>query len=126
MSWLIAICRPETGAVRCKHLITDNDISILIQTKLKLGICNNDALAQCVVCTLLIQCDSVITKLLCILLAFSRKILLQMNNALLIRNILIMITDLSLCRWCINWLRQLIRPFKPSGSSIPHTFPVFW
>ena len=54
MSWLIAICRPESGAVRCEHLITKHNISILIQTKLKLGICNNNTLAQCIFCTLFI------------------------------------------------------------------------
>ena len=42
MSCLVALCRPETGAVRCQHLITKNDVAILIQTELKLGICDND------------------------------------------------------------------------------------
>ena len=31
-----------------------------------------------------------------------------MSHALLIRNILIMITDLCLCRWCVDRLRKLI------------------
>ena len=44
MTRLISLSRPESGAVRRQHLITENDIAILVQTKLKLGICNDDTL----------------------------------------------------------------------------------
>ena len=37
--------RPETGAVRCQHLITDNHITIFIKTKFEFGICDNDTTA---------------------------------------------------------------------------------
>ena len=54
MTWFVSFCRPESGTVRCQHLITDHHIAILIQPEFKLGICNDDTLAQCIFCTLLI------------------------------------------------------------------------
>ena len=45
---LIAVCRPETGAVRSQHLIAQGDVSVLIQAKLKFGVCDDDAFAQSV------------------------------------------------------------------------------
>ena len=42
---LVAFYRPETGAVRCEHLITDHHVSVFIQTKFEFGICDNDSLA---------------------------------------------------------------------------------
>ena len=45
MTGLIAVCRPETGAVRGKHFITKDNIPIFIQTELKLGISNDDTFA---------------------------------------------------------------------------------
>ena len=35
MSRFISFSRPETGAVRCEHLITDYHVSVFIQTKFK-------------------------------------------------------------------------------------------
>ena len=43
MSRFITVCRPEAGAVRCEHLITDNKATILVKTKFKFGICNDDS-----------------------------------------------------------------------------------
>ena len=62
MSRFISFSRPETGAVRCEHLITDHHVSIFIQTKFKFGICDDDSLAKCVYRTYLIKCNSNITK----------------------------------------------------------------
>ena len=50
---LVAFYRPETGAVRGQHLITDNDIAVLIETKLKFGVGNDDSMAVSIVCALL-------------------------------------------------------------------------
>ena len=38
----ISFSRPETRAVRGKHLITKNNVSFFVQTEFKLGICNDD------------------------------------------------------------------------------------
>ena len=54
MSGFIAFRRPETGAVGCQHFIADHHVAILVQTKLKLGIRNDDTLAQCVFCAFLV------------------------------------------------------------------------
>ena len=43
MSCLVALCRPETGAVRSQHLVADYDISVFIETKLKFCVCNDNA-----------------------------------------------------------------------------------
>ena len=45
VSRFITFYRPETGAVRCQHLITDNHITIFIKTKFEFGICDNDTTA---------------------------------------------------------------------------------
>ena len=45
VSRFITFYRPETGAVRCQHLITDNHITIFIKTKFEFCICNNDTAA---------------------------------------------------------------------------------
>ena len=43
MSSLVAVSRPEAGAVRCEHLVAKYDVAVFIQTKFKLGIRNDDA-----------------------------------------------------------------------------------
>lgn len=43
MAWFISFCRPETGAVRCQHFITDYHITVFIQAEFKFGICNDNA-----------------------------------------------------------------------------------
>ena len=108
MTCFIAVCRPETGAVRCQHLVSDHDIAVLIQTKLKLGIRNDDTAAQCILSALFIQSDGAVTQLLCVFLSLARESLFQIIYTLLERNILIMITDLCFGRWCVDGLRQLV------------------
>ena len=95
MTRLIAVCGPETGGVRGEHLVTQHHISILVQAELKLGIRNDDTLAQCVLCTFLVQGDGVVTKLFCKLLPSAREIFFEMVNTLLKRDIFIMITNLG-------------------------------
>ena len=108
MSRLIALCRPETGAVGGQHFVAQNDISLLIQTELELGISNNNALGQCVLCTFFIQCNGIIAKLLRIFLSLAGETLLQIFHALLKGDILVMVTDLRLGGRGINRLRQLV------------------
>ena len=75
----VAICRPETGAVRCEHLITDHHVSFFIQTEFEFGICNDDTFAQCVFCTFFIQCNGVVTKFLSQFLTSSREVFFQVR-----------------------------------------------
>ena len=120
MTNFIAICRPETGAVRSQHLITDHDVAFLVKTELELGICNDDATAQGVVCTFLVECDGVITNLGSVLLTLAREIFLEVSNALLVRDILIMVTDLSLSGRREDRLRQflgLLKTFRQGNST---------
>ena len=108
MARLITVCRPEAGGIRCQHLITENDLSVFVQSEFKLGIRDDDPLGQRVICALLIQSNGVVAKLLRILLSLAREFLLQHFHGTLERNILIMITDLCLGRRCINGFRQLV------------------
>ena len=130
VSCFVAICRPETGAVRCEHLITDHHVSFFIQTKFKFGICNNDTFAQCVFCTFFIQCNGVVTKFLSQFLSSSREVFFQVSYALLKGNIFIVITDLCFGRRGVNRFRQFIgffqsfRKFDAADcSGFPCSFP---
>ena len=111
MSCLVALCRPETGAVRSQHLITKNDVAILIQTELKLGICDNDTFFQCVLRTFFVKCNRVFTQLICILFSLAREVFFQMIYALLIGDVFIMIANLCLSGRCVDRLRQFVRLF---------------
>ena len=111
MSRFITFYWPETRTVRCKHLITDHHVTILIKTEFEFCIGDDNTTAQCVVCTFFIESDCTVTKFGCVFFAFAREIFLKVGNALLVRNIFIMISDLSFCRWCIDWLWKLIRFF---------------
>lgn len=42
---LIFVCRPESGTVGRQHFVADHELSVLIQTEFKLGVCNDDAAA---------------------------------------------------------------------------------
>ena len=59
--------------------------------------------------TFFIQSDGVVAKLLCILGSFSREVFFQMGDALLIRDIFVMIANLCLCGRSIDRLRKLVR-----------------
>ena len=111
MTRLITICWPETGAVWCEHLVTKYNDTVLIKTEFKFCISNDETACQCVVRTFLIKSDGVIAKLLGILFAFSREVFFKMSNALLIGNILVVVTNLSFCRWCVDGFWKLIGLF---------------
>ena len=109
MSWFITVCRPETGAVRCQHFITDYHISVFIQTELEFGVSNDDTFAQCVFCTFLIQEQSCCHEACsAIFLTFAREIFLQVIYALLEGNVLIVVTDLGLGGRGVDWFRKLV------------------
>ena len=116
-------CLPETGAVWCEHLVTKYHVTVLIKTEFKFCISNNNTTCQCVVRTFLIKSDCIIAKFLSIFFAFSREVFFKMSNALLIGNILVVVTNLSFCRWCIDWFWKFVDSFNPSGRVIPQTVP---
>ena len=108
VSRLVSVCRPEAGAVRCEHLVAENDVSVFIEAELELCICDDDAAAQRVVRTFLVQGDGVVAELGSVFLAFAREIFLQVGNALLVGNVLVMIADLSLCGRSVDRFRELV------------------
>ena len=108
---LVLISRPETGTVRCEHFITDHNSSLFVQTEFKLGVSNDDALAEGVICAFFVQGNGKITKFGGICFTLAGEVLLQIVNALLIGNILIVVADLCLGGGGIDGLRQLVRLF---------------
>ena len=108
MTRLVDISGPETGTVRRQHLIAQHDIAFLIQTELKLRIRNDDTAASGIISTFCIKRNGIVAKFGSILLAFTRIIFLQMLDALLVGNILIMIPDLRLGGRGVDRLRQLV------------------
>ena len=113
MSRLISVSRPETGAVRCEHLVAQHDIAVFVQTEFELGICDNDTAAQGIIRAFFVKSDGVVAELGSVFFPFARECLFKMSNALLIGNILIVVADLSLCGRCIDGFRQFIGFFEP-------------
>ena len=54
VTWLIAFCRPETGTVRCEHLVTDHEVALLVKTEFEFCIGNDDSLCEGVLSTFFI------------------------------------------------------------------------
>ena len=112
VSRLISVSRPETGAVRCEHLVAQNDIAVFVQTEFELGICDNDTAAQGIIRAFFVKGDSVVAELGSVFFPFARECLFKMSNALLVGNIFVMVADLSLCGRCIDGFRQFIGFFE--------------
>ena len=85
---LIAFCRPEAGAVRCEHLVAQNDIAVFVQTEFELGICDNDTAAQGIIRAFFVKSDGVVAEFGSVFFPFARECLFKMSNALLVGNIL--------------------------------------
>ena len=77
MSGFITVSRPETGAVRSEHFVTDHQITIFIQAELKFSIGNDDSFAQCVFSTFFIKVNRIVTKLFSVFASLARKIFLK-------------------------------------------------
>ena len=107
MALFVACKGPEAAAVRGKHLVAENDVAILIETKLELGVGDDDTFGQSVVCTLLVKSESSVFDLLCILLSLAGECLLQNLDALLKADVLVMLADLGLGGRCVDGLRKL-------------------
>ena len=123
MSGLIAVYRPETGAVGSQHFISQYHIAVLIQTELELGICNNDSFGQCVIRTLFINSDGIVTKLGSIFCTLSGETLLQIFHTLFVGDVLIMISDLRLGGRGIDGLRKLICLLQTFRNRSSCSFP---
>ena len=108
MSGLVAVYRPETGAVGSQYFIPQYHVAVLIQSELELGICDNDSFGQCIIRTFFINSDGIVTKLGRIFCALAGETLLQIFHTLLIGDILIMISDLCLGGRGIDGLGKLI------------------
>ena len=104
----INIGRPETGAVGGQHFIAQYHIAVFIQTEFKLGVCDNDASCQGIFRTLLVKSNGVILNLGCVFLTLAGEVLFQVGNALLERNIFIMVANLGFGRRGVNGFRQLV------------------
>ena len=108
MSRLIPVGRPEAGAVRRQHLVADDQFSILVQTELELGVCDDDSAGKGIIRAFFIKRQGAVAQFCRIFLSLSREIFLKMGNALLIGNILVVVADFGLGGRCVDWLRQLI------------------
>lgn len=73
----------------------------------------------------LYRASGVVAKLLCKYSAFSREVFFPDGRCSAHKRYFHMISDFSLCGRSVDWLRKFIESFNPSGSSMPHTFPVF-
>ena len=104
----VAFYRPETGAVRGKHLITDNDVAVLIEAELKFGISNDDSMTVSIVCAFFVKRDGAVAKLCSVLCTLAREVFLQVINALFLGDVFVVVTDLCFCGRSIDRLRQFL------------------
>ena len=96
MTRLIGIGCPETGAVRSQHLVCKDDVAFLVEAKLKLGVRNDDTAASRIISTLRVKSDGVVPKLGGILLSLSGIVFLQVSDALLVGDVLVVLSKVGL------------------------------
>lgn len=125
MSGLIAVGRPEAGAVRGQHFITQNNIAVLVQTEFEFGVGDDDAAGESVVGTLLVEGQGAVLKLSCVLLAPAGKILLQMGDTLLIGDVFVVVADFGFGGGGVDGLRKLVRFLKTLRQRDAADGPVF-
>ena len=92
----VAFQRPEAGAVRGNHFVTQYNLAVLVQTKFKFGVGNDDAALQSISSTFFVDSDSVVTQLQSIFFATARIQFFQDFDALLYADVFVMVTDFSL------------------------------
>ena len=108
MTGLVAFYRPEAAGVGSQHLIGKNNLAVLIQAEFKRGIGNDDASGACVIGTLDIKGNGCVLDLLRIFLTVAGECLLKNFNALLVGDVLVVITDFCLGAGSLDRLRQLV------------------
>ena len=116
MAGLVALQRPEAGGIGGQHLVAEDDIAVLVQTELELGIGDDDAAGEGVLGALLIQGDGVVAQLGGVLLAVAGELLFQHIDALLVGDILVVIADLGLGGGGVDRLRQLLGLLQALGQ----------
>ena len=131
VSRLIAVCRPEAGAVRCQHLVANHHVAVLIQTELKLCVRNDDAASQVRIPRISYREQSCSREEPSphTSLPLPGIIFFQMSNTLLKGNVFVVISDLRLGGRCIDRLRQLVRflqPLRQAECRRPSRSPCSW
>lgn len=116
MTGLVAFYRPEAAGVGSQHLIGKNNLAVLIQAEFKLGIGNDDASGACVIGTLDIKGNGCVLDLLRIFLTVAGECLLKNFNALLVGDVLVVITDFCLGAGSVDRLGQLVAFLQAFGS----------
>ena len=116
MARLVALQRPEAGGIRGEHLVAQHHVAILVQTKLELGVGNDDAAGQGVLSALLVQGDGVVPQLGGVLFAVAGELLFQHLNAALVGDVLVVVADLGLGGGGVDGLRQLLGLLQTLGQ----------
>ena len=83
VAYLKLVRRPEAAGVRGQHLVADHKVAVLVNAELQLGVGNDDAPAQGVVGTLLVDGDGGVPQLFGVLTSLSGEALFQVVHALL-------------------------------------------
>lgn len=113
---LVAFQRPEAGGIRGEHLVAQHHVAVLIQTKLKLGVGNDDAAGERIFSTLLIQGNGVVAQLGGVLLAVAGELLFQHLDALFVGDVLVVVADLGLGGGSVDRLGQLVGLLQPRAA----------
>ena len=87
---------PEARAVWSKYFVTKHKLTVLIKTKLKLSISNDDSVSLSMLVALLVNCKSNLLNLCSQLFAKIILHILQCNVDV--------VTFFGFCRRCYNWL----------------------
>lgn len=113
---LVAFQRPEAGGIRGEHFVAQHHVAVLIQTKLKLGVGNDDAAGERIFSTLLIQGNGVVAQLGGVLLAVAGELLFQHLDALFVGDVLVVVADLGLGGGSVDRLGQLVGLLQALGQ----------
>ena len=116
MARLVALQRPEAGGIRGEHFVAQHHVAVLIQTKLKLGVGNDDAAGERIFSTLLIQGNGVVAQLGGVLLAVAGELLFQHLDALFVGDVLVVVADLGLGGGSVDRLGQLVGLLQALGQ----------
>ena len=87
LAGLVALERPEAGAVRRQDLIAEDDVAVLIEAELELRVGDDDAARECVRGALLVDGNRVVAQFLCVFHAMAGELLLEDGSALLDRTL---------------------------------------
>ncbi len=108
MTRLVAGERPEAGGIRGQHLVAQDDLAVLVEAELELGVRDDDAAGQGVVGAFLVERDRAVADLRGELLAAAREGFLEDFNASLEADIFVVVADLGFGGRRVDRLRQLV------------------